>query len=192
MATASEHSMLQQFCQFTDQRVVVEQNNHSNQNVFKNIYINVKLNMNETQQIACNIHLAYDDMDDNSYHPGLVRIERPPQAIVNGRLTSIKPRQQTRLSVCAANVKENPVRYNRNTLCEHLVMWHNTNDRETSAQQKKIKNDIKNILISFAVSKLSESEKQLGKMCQQGADKHNYFQFKSCSFKHFLNQEESY
>lgn len=99
------------------------------------------MNKNETQQIAFNIHLAYDDMDDSSYHPGLVRIERPPQAIVNGRLTSIKPRQlshqQTRLSVCAANVKENPVRYNRNTLCEHLVMWHNTNDRNICTTNNK-------------------------------------------------------
>ena len=65
------------------------------------------------------------------------------------------------------------------------TMWHNSDDRGTSAQCKKSTN----ILTSFAVSKVFKSEKAAGRNV---ADKHNYFQFKSCSFKSFLNQEACY
>lgn len=54
-------------------------------------------------------------------------------------------------------------------------MWHNPDDRDTSAPRegegKKEKNKSVNIFISFAVSKLLESEKQMegGMYCRGGS-----------------------
>lgn len=70
------------------------------------------------------------------------------------------------------------------------TMWQNTDDdddRDPSALRQK-KNTHKH-LYKFYSEKSFQAWEAAGKVLQQHADKHNYYQFRSSSFKCFLNHE---
>ena len=116
------------------------------------------------------------------------------QVIITVRLTSTKTRQMSgeqdinrQIYLCVLTLWKKAL-WSIKEMCfvsSLNTMWHNSDDRGTSAQCKKSTN----IFIRFAVSKVFKSEKAAGRNV---TDKHNYFQFKSCSFKSFLNQEAWY
>lgn len=121
-----------------------------------------------------------------SYHPGIVRIEVQGPVLV---YWVKKTNQMSQTEDINRHVhqhvlplwKKAPWSIIEIRIASSLdTMWHNTDDdRDPSALWKK-KNT--NILISFAVSKVSHLK-------SSWESKHNYYQFKSSSFKCFLNQE---